>query len=372
MMEMSQISKQTRRKAMKRIVCFTLVLAMVLSLAGCNSNSAETTSPGTTGSGETSGGGTVSGDDAFPEHDLQGYISFGAGGGTDTISRAIAPGIEAALGKSIVLQNKSGGSGSVGTAHVLGLGADGYSLLFHSESTTLFQALNIIDITYDDLTPIMVTGGGCGVLVTSPDSEYKSFEEVLAAAKANPGQISVGSCGVGTLPDIIRIMMEQVLGVEFNMVSFDGDSEALTALMGGHIDLHICTSFTAVPMVQSGNIVPLLVFYDEPVHGFEDVPLATEIDDGFKKYLPWGPFYGLSVKAGTDTAIVDKLTAATVSAYKGEDFQNYLKTSGTIPIGLTGEEANEYMKGMQKITCWLLYDAGVTTVEPTEYGVERP
>ncbi|WP_434310904.1 tripartite tricarboxylate transporter substrate binding protein [Hominifimenecus sp. rT4P-3] len=365
---------------MKRWLSVALAAVMAVSLGACGNSKETTTQADTTKAAAatnaeseatetTAGGGS---DIAFPEHDLQGYITYGAGGGTDTISRAIAPGMEAALGQSIVLQNKSGGSGSVGTAHVLGLESDGYSLLFHSESTTLFKALDIIDITYDDLTPIMVTGGGCGVLVTAPDSKYQTFEDVLAAAKENPGTISVGSCGTGTLPDIIRIMMEQVLGVEFNMVSFDGDSEALTALMGGHIDLHVCTSFTAVPMVQSGNIKPLLVFSDEEVYGFEGVPLATSVDEKFNDYLPWGPFYGLSVKAGTDQAIVDKLTDAAKKAYAGEDFQKYLEASGTIPIGLTGEEANEYMKSMQSITCWLLYDAGVTTVEPTEYGVPRP
>lgn len=357
-------------------VALAAVMAVSLSACGNGQTAATTAAAGGMAAGGTTASGSAgagnAGDTAYPEHDLQGYITYGAGGGTDTISRAIAPGMEKALGKSIVLQNKSGGSGSVGTAHVLGLANDGYSLLFHSESTTLFKALDIIDITYDDLTPIMVTGGGCGVLVTSPDSKYQTFEEVLEAAKANPGTISVGSCGTGTMPDIIRIMMEQVLGVKFNMVSFDGDSEALTALMGGHIDLHICTSFTAVSMVESGNIKPLLVFYDEPVAGFEEVPLATGVDEKFGEYLPWGPFYGISVKADTDPAIVEKLTAAAKEAYEGEGFQQYLQTTGTIPIGLTGEEANAYMKNMQSITCWLLYDAGVTTVEPTEYGVPRP
>lgn len=356
---------------MKRWLSVALAAVMTVSLGACGNSTtlANPSTPSDPSKPSTTSGGN---DIAFPEHDMQGYITYGAGGGTDTISRAIAPGMEEALGKSIVLQNKSGGSGSVGTSHVLGLDADGYSILFHSESTTLFKALDVIDITYDDLIPIMVTGGGCGVLVAAPNSKYQTFDDVLKAAKENPGAVSLGSCGTGTLPDIIRVMMEQVLGIEFNMVSFDGDSEALTALMGGHIDLHVCTSFAAVPMVQSGNVKPLLVFHNEEVSGFEGVQLATSIDEGFNDYLPWGPFYGVSVKAGTDQAIVDKLTEATKKAYEGEEFQKYLEASGTMPIGLTGDEANEYMKGMQSITCWLLYDAGVTTVEPTEYGVPRP
>lgn len=208
-------------------------------------------------------------------------------------------------------------------------------------------------------------------MITYADSPYQSVQDLIDAAKANPGRISVGTTGVGGLPDIWWTILEHEFDVEFNRVAFDGSGEANTALMGKHIEAFVAGTQTSYPLMQDGSVRALAVMDSSDIEGYEDVPKLNELYPELEQYMPYGPYFVVSVKAGTDQAIVDKLTDAFMQAYETDEFQEYIKSVKDIPLGLTGDEANEFMKRQQAVVSWMLYDVGATDTPPSEYGVER-
>lgn len=358
------------KKTEKIVGLLLCVVLVAFSFTGCGNSGSESSTTAATAS-TTEGTSATKAEVTYPVKDIQGYITYGAGGGTDIISRAISPGVQEVLGCSIVMQNKTGAAGGVATQHVLAQPADGYSLLFNSEGVISFQFMDIADISLDDLIPIMVYGQMCGVLLVRADSPYQTFEDVLAAAKESPGKLTMGATNIGALPYTVASMMQQIHGVEFNLIEFEGDGDANTALLGGHIELFICANATSKALVESGELRALVLFNDKSVEGFEDVPLATEEYEEYKQYLPYGPFFGACVSKGTPQEVVDILTDAFIESFNGDAFQSYLQTSGTIPLGLTGDDALKFMKEAQSILAYILYDAGSIQVDPSQYGIER-
>ena len=156
------------------------------------------------------------------------------------------------------------------------------------------------------------------------------------------------------------------------MVPFDGENECMTAIMGGNADYTITTLGSAAAFYQSGDIKLLSMIAESPVEGYEDIPIVVDSYADFSKYVPWGPFYGVFVKNGTDQAIVDKLTDIFSAAAEDSDFQQLLRDNGCFPMNVSGDEAVEYVKSYRSITSWLLYNSGATQNSPEDFGIEKP
>lgn len=373
------------RKNMKKALAFGLSAIMTAAMfAGCGSGSGTTTAAagttgaeattaaaaGTTGAEATTAGGSGSETD-YPTKYITAVCPFGPTSGTDGMSRTLCTIAEQFLGQSITVTNKTGASGSVGSLYVAQQPADGYTLLTGSESTSMFHAMGTADLDYDDFIPILLYMRECGIMITYADSPYQSLQDLIDAAKADPGKVSVGTTGVGGLPDIWWTILESEFDVQFNRVAFDGSGDANTALMGKHIEAFVAGTQTSYPLMQDGSVRALAVMDSENIEGYEDVPKLSELFPELVKYMPYGPFFVVSVKAGTDQAIVDKLTDAFKKAYETPEFQEYIKTCKDIPLGLTGEEANAFMKRQQAVVSWMLYDIGASATCPSDYGVER-
>lgn len=327
------------------------------ALAGCSS-------------GGGGGGGNAA--ESYPSKDIQGSVMWSAGGVCDTVSRAIGGVAQGTLGTNIIFTNRAGSGGAVSTTYVSAQKNDGYELLFGAENPQIAKVMGTAEIDYDDFTPINLFCTSYGVVCVSKDSPYNTIEELVDDILARPGKVIMATTGAGGLPETVAAMMSDVNGTQPNMVAFDGENEAMTAIMGGNADYTIVTLGSAASFYQSGDIKLLSMIAEEPVEGYEEVPAILTSYPDYSKYLPWGPFYGVFVKNGTDQTIVDKLTAAFSAATEDAGFQELLRAKGCFVLNLSGDEAVSYLQKYRSTTSWLLYNSGVAETSPEQFGIEKP
>lgn len=308
----------------------------------------------------------------YPEKPLQGYVMWGAGGALDNVSRAIAPVAGEALGRTIIMQNKTGATGAIALTTVANLPADGYSLLFGAENPNLYKVTGLSQLDYGQFDPIILLMANAGVVVVHKDSPYKSFAGLIEAAKSGKS-IKLASTGPGGLPYVATNMIQKVHGVKFNLVQFDGEGPAITALMGKHIDAVAVGLLAASAYINSGAVNGLCVISKERIASVKDVPAVVEVFPGlYDAYLPWGAFFGVFVKKGTPADVQDKLRQAFLKAYSEPKFADFADTMGGIRLGLTGQGALDYIAQNKSVSAWLLYDSGGAKKSPEEFGIPRP
>lgn len=296
---------------------------------------------------------------------------WSAGGVCDMSARAIGAVAQDALGANIIFTNRAGSGGAVSTTYVNAQPADGYELLFGAENPQIAKVMGTAEIDYDDFTPIDLYCTTYAAVSVSKDSPYNTLEELMDAILANPGKIVMATTGAGGLPEVVAAMFADVVGTDPILVPFDGENECMTAIMGGNADYTITTLGSAAAFYQSGDIKLLSMIAESPVEGYEDIPIVVDSYADFSKYVPWGPFYGVFVKNGTDQAIVDKLTDIFSAAAEDSDFQQLLRDNGCFPMNVSGDEAVEYVKSYRSITSWLLYNSGATQNSPEDFGIEK-
>ncbi len=308
----------------------------------------------------------------FPDRDLQGIIQWGAGGATDNVARAATPLVEQALGKKIVLINKPGGTGAIATQYVHGRPSDGYTLLYGAENPQVYRILQLSDLDYKDFYPVSILGRGVGVIVANNDTPWKSFKDLVEDAKKRPGKIKMGSTGPGGLPYTVGAMVKNITGFDVIPVPFDGEGPGVTALQGGHVDF-IPAGLTAVrEHIRAGRVRALCVVADAPVSGIENIPPITADFPDFKKYLPWGPFYGVWVKRDVPDEAKKKLTDAFQKGASDPKFVNFLKDFGAVHMNISGNGADAFLKKWQSVTNWMYQYAGAAKVSPAEFNIPQP
>ena len=278
----------------------------------------------------------------FPDKNLQGIIMWGAGGATDNVARAVTPLVEAALGKQIVLINKPGGTGAIATQYVHGRPSDGYTLLYGAENPQVYRILQLSELDYKDFYPVNILGRGVGVIVCNKDMPWKSFKELVEDAKKRPGKIKMGSTGPGGLPYTVGAMTKNVTGFDVTSVPFGGEGPGVTAMQGGHVDF-MPAGLTAVrEHIRAGRVRALAVVSDTPIPGLEDIPLITDDFPDFKKYLPWGPFYGIWCKRDVPEDAKQKLVEAFKKGASDPKFEAFLTDFGAVLMNISGEEADAF------------------------------
>ena len=308
---------------------------------------------------------------AYPEKNLQGYIMWGAGGAMDNVTRAIVPIAQEHLGKTIILQNRTGATGAIATTFVANQPADGYSVLFGAENPNLYKVTGLSQIDYDQFDPVFLMMANVGVVLVGKDSPYMTYKELIEAA-ASGKTITMGSTGPGGLPFVATTMIEKIHDLKFNKMQFDGEGPCITALMGGHIDAVAVGLLAAASFIQSDSVRGLAVISKERIDSISAVPAITEVYKEYSPYLPWGAFFGAFVRKGTPAEALEALQSAFQRGYDDPRFDEFAKSTGGVKLGLTGEKAREYIQQNKSVSAWLLYDAGGAKHSPEEFGISRP
>jgi len=311
---------------------------------------------------------------AYPERELSGVIMWGAGGATDVVARALTPHAEAALGKKIVLVNRSGGTGAISTNFVMNAPADGYTILYGAENPQLHQVLQLADFGYEKFFPVSILGRGVAVIVVKSDAPWNSIKDFVEDAKKRPGKIKMGSTGPGGLPHTVGSMLNSVTKFQVISVPFDGEGPGMTALLGGHVDMMPVGVGAAAENIKAGRVKALAVIDAEPMSlaGQANIPSITKDYPEFGKYLPWGPFYGVFVRRDTPDHVKPTLVKAFRTAADNAQFQQLMKDRGNVPMNLSGAEADAFLKKWQSVTTWVLQDVGAAKVSPEKFGIPKP
>jgi tripartite-type tricarboxylate transporter receptor subunit TctC len=250
---------------------------------------------------------------AWPSRPVRVIAVFPAGGSVDQVARILAQQLSVQTGQSFVVDNRGGASGSIGTAALAKSDPDGYTIGVVFDTHAVNPSL-IPGLPYDtlkDLTPLMLVGTGAMALVTHVDQPYRSFRDVVAAAKAKPGSVSYGTIGAGSLGHLAMAQLGNQLGVEFNHIPYRGGGPLMNDAIGNQVPLAIGSVFLVKPHVDSGKLRAIAVtspLADPKLPGAE--PIAAQGAPGFEAYTWWGVLGPARLPPALAARIYDELAKA--------------------------------------------------------------
>lgn len=243
----------------------------------------------------------------YPTRPVRIVVAFPAGGGNDIIARFFSARLTPRLGQQIVIDNRGGASGIIGTEIVARAAADGYTLLFTSLTHSMNEA--VTKLPYDTLksfTPVSMLGRGTNVLVVNPALPVRTLPEFIALAKAKPKQLNYGSTGVAGMHHFGGEMFKRAAGIDITHVPFKGGGPAQIAVMAGEVDMMFSTLPLAMPHIRTGRLRPLAVGSMTRSPLLPDLPTLNE--SGAPGY-EFTVFWGIVAPVGTPAAIVKRLNA---------------------------------------------------------------
>jgi tripartite-type tricarboxylate transporter receptor subunit TctC len=273
----------------------------------------------------------------YPERQITLVACFPAGGGTDIAARLINTPLGEALGKPVIVENRGGASGSIGTAAVARAAPDGYTLLICSSAFVVNPSL-YAKVSYDpfkDFAPIMVIGASPNVLVVPAQSEIKTLAEFLAKAKANPGKMNWTSPGAGTTPHLAGEVIKQRLGIEMQHIPFAGAGPATNAVIAGQVDLYTANLGSLVGQIEGGKLRPLAMTSKQRWPGCPNVPTLEEA--GIKD-AESDTFQAVFAPGGTPKPIVDRLAKELAAILARPDIKEKFAKIG-LPVVAEGPDA---------------------------------
>ena len=209
----------------------------------------------------------------WPSRLIRATIPFGAGSATDVVPRLVFDRLAAELGQPIVIENRAGAGGMLGTMQVAKADPDGYTVLAHSSALTIAPAI-FPNLAFDpkDLVSVLMIGSSANVMIVPTSRPWKTIQDFIADAKSKPGTISFGSVGIGSAVHISAEKFRLAAGIEAAHVPYRGGSEVITDILGGRIDFYFCPLATALPLIKEGQVRALVVSTAERVADLPDVP----------------------------------------------------------------------------------------------------
>ena len=272
-------------------------------------------------------------------------VPFPPGGNTDTLARVIAQPLSQALGTPVVIDNKGGAGGSIGSALAARAPADGYTILGGTISSHAINVSLYAKLDYDPVksfSPVAMLGSGPLVLVVPAASPYKTLDDVLAAskAKAAAGGLSSASPGTGTSPHMALELLAYQSGVKFTHVPYKGSGPAVQDVIGGQVDMMFDTTLIVGPHIQSGKLRPIAVTSSRRLESLPDVPTIAESGLPGYELMPW---FAAFAPAGTPPEVVTKLNAAMRQALADPKVRATLDSIGAESIGGSPEELRDHL-----------------------------
>jgi tripartite-type tricarboxylate transporter receptor subunit TctC len=274
----------------------------------------------------------------FPNKPIHVVVPSPPAGPPDLIMRLLAPKLSAALGQPVVVENRAGAGGIVGTAYVAKQPPDGYTWLFTTASHTNIPPFNE-NVPYDpvkDFTHVTLAAQNFGqALVVNPSLPVKSVQELIALARKQPGKLTYGSAGIGTASHIPAEVMKAQTGADILMVPYRGVAEAITDLIGGRIDMFFVGTQVAVQHVKAGTLRVLAVTGAKRWKGMPDVPTMQEA--GLKDFdvINW---FGLWLPAGASPELANRLQGEMVKALDDPDVKQQFEAQGLEGVGSKPED----------------------------------
>jgi tripartite-type tricarboxylate transporter receptor subunit TctC len=278
----------------------------------------------------------------WPTHVVKFVSPYPPGGSVDPLARLLAAKLQDSLKQPFIVENRTGASGIIGTDYVAKSAPDGYTFVFIFDTHSVHQALNP-KLPFDpvkDFAPVMLVGRAPMAITTGVMKPYKSFADVLAAAKARPDTVTLGNVGNGSLAHLTTIVLNQAAGIQLVPVPYKGGGPLSADLIGGQVDLAMASTAAQAQHVRGGKMRALALTGDTRSHTMPDVPTLKELGIDVSAYAWWG----ILAPAGTPRPIIDKLHREIVRAIKLPDVHRTLaETMGMEVMAASPEDTQKWI-----------------------------
>lgn len=266
--------------------------------------------------------------DTYPTRPVRLVVGFGAGGPTDIPARFMADKLGTALGQRVIVENKPGAAGMLATRDVLAQPADGYNLLlcthFESINTVLYKKPGF---TLSDIAPISLIARYYYGLALSNAIPANTIEELMAYAKARPGEVSYGTIGAGSAQEIMARQFERLAGISMNRIPFRTGAQVMPDLVAGRVHFYVSPTIGVVPQYQAKQLKIIGVTSPQRLKGLPDIPTLKEKGIDYVRY----GFLGVCAREGTPQAIVEQLNRHIVAVVASPDYRELIEKGGSLP-----------------------------------------
>ena len=298
---------------------------------------------------------------AYPAKPVRILVGFAAGGPTDVIARVVAQDMSASTGQSFIVENRPGANAIIATEAVAHAAPDGYTVLFSSLSLLVNAILPGTRANYDPFRDFAPVGNAAAlpmVIVTGAQAPVGSVKELIALARAKPGEISYGTSGIGGSSHLAGAMLENFTGTKMINVPFKGNGPALAEVMSGRVTFMFYPIVGIADQVAAGKIRVLAVGTPGRHPDFPGVPTTAEAGlPGFEETAPW---VGMLAPAGTPAAAVDRLGAEMRKSIMRPETRDRFRALGAVPIGDTPVEFAAFLKQDHERWARVIKASGVT------------
>lgn len=286
-----------------------------------------------TACGTVTGGG---GDDEFPNQSITLTVGQSAGGSTDLIARSVADGSQDAFGVPMTVENKPGANGAIATKEVAGMQPDGYNLVLLNASLITVTSLTASEeetVNLEDLDIVMGLSQDDYIMVANEDSDISTVDDMVAS----DDPITYGTTGVGTASQLAQLLLMEEADIEGNEVPFDSGAPALTAVMGGQVEVATIQLGEAMPQIEAGTIKPIVIFAEDRVDYLPDVPTAVE--EGYD--VPVSQYRAIALPAGADEDVLNTLRKGIEEITQSQEYQQFNEDHFLTPDEISGDEVRE-------------------------------
>ena len=280
---------------------------------------------------------------AYPSRPVKMVVPYAAGGGVDKIARVVGQQLAKGLGQPVVMDNRGGAAGNIGTELGVRAEPDGYTILMGAAAlainVTLYRNLPFDPVK--DLTPISLIAKTPNIVVVHPQVQAKSIKELVALAKAKPGALNYASAGTGTTSHLAAELLDSVAGIKMTHIPYKGSAPAVTGILAGEVHVMLAPALTVLPYIKSGKLRALAMTGSERSPAFPDVPTVAQ--SGYPGFEA-SQWYGVLAPAGTPEPILTRLNQELVKAVQSPEVRTALLAEGSEPIGSTREVFDRYLK----------------------------
>ena len=295
--------------------------------------------------------------DTWPSKPIRMIVGFPAGGGADIVARVLGTELSRSLGQNVVIDNRGGANGVIGTQELAKAAPDGHTLML-TISSHVTNALLYPKAPYDamkDFAAVSLVATSPFVLVVNPALPVNNVAEIVALAKAQPGKIDYGTPGNGSTQHLFHVLMNQSAGIDMTHVAYKGGAPMANDLLAGHVQVGFTTPLFSQALLQQGKLKALAVTSRKPIAQLPNVPPIGDTLRGYEAEV----WYGVIAPAGTPPAVINKLSAEIARIVHASAVREKLVAQAAEPVGSTPEQFAAVMDAELKKWSAVIRESGI-------------